>query len=274
MLTLIDEGSGTQLRDDAVVDMTVTGSGPPLLLLHGVEGTAADSEFVSALSADFTVYAPSHPGFGLSPRPNWCDSVDDLAYLYLDWMRAQGLDEVTLVGLQFGGWVAAEIAIRDSSRLSRLVLVDSVGVKVGGREERDIADVFAMPRTELDERMFATPHGRRGDLRLADPDAVLHIARNEEALAVYGWEPYLHNPRLSRWLARVDTPTTVIWGEQDGIVTPDYGRRLAALIPGAAFETVADAGHCAQIDQPSAVAQLITHDKGFLATRGLIAAER
>ncbi|ODU03918.1 MAG: alpha/beta hydrolase [Pseudonocardia sp. SCN 72-86] len=261
MLTLVDSTSGTVVGhadgEDVVLDVATVGSGPTLLMLHGVEGREADSAFVDAVAERFTVVAPSHPGFGLSPRPDWCDTVEDLAYLYLDWIERQDLRDVVLVGLQFGGWLAAEMAVRDCSRLGRLVLVDPVGIKVGGREDRDIADVFAMPRGELDARNHADPAAGPGDLTLAPVETTEHIARNEEALALYGWEPYLHNPRLRRWLPRIHVPTLVVWGAQDGIVSPGYGRAYADAVPGARFEIVDAAGHRAQVEQPDTVATLV-----------------
>ncbi|WP_224404050.1 alpha/beta fold hydrolase [Pseudonocardia sp. ICBG1034] len=261
MLTLVDSASGTVVGraegEDVVLDVRTTGSGPTLLLLHGVEGREADAALVDALAEHYTVIAPSHPGFGLSPRPDWCDTVEDLAYLYLEWLERQDLRDVTLVGLQFGGWLAAEMAVRDCSRLGALALVDPVGIKVGGREDRDIADVFAIAREELDERTFADADAGPGDLSQAPVEDVLHIARNEEALALYGWEPYLHNPRLRRWLPRIHVPTLVAWGAQDGIVSPEYGRAYAASIPGARFELVDGAGHRAQVEQPDTLAKLV-----------------
>lgn len=261
MLTLVDSGSGTVVGraegEDIVLDVHTSGSGPALVLLHGAEGREANDAFIAALAERFTVIAPSHPGFGLSPRPDWCDSVEDLAYLYLEWLERQDLHDTMLVGLQFGGWVAAEMAVRDRSRLGRLTLVDPVGIKVGGREDRDISDVFAISRTELDARHYADPAAGPGDLSQASRDNVLHIARNEEALALYGWEPYLHNPRLQRWLHRIQVPTLVTWGAQDGIVSPDYGRAYADAIPGARFELLDEAGHRAQIEQPDTLAKLI-----------------
>jgi pimeloyl-ACP methyl ester carboxylesterase len=261
MLTLIDSATGTVVGsaegDDVVLDVRTAGAGPTALLLHGAEGAEANAAFVDALAEHFTVLAPSHPGFGLSPRPDWCDSVEDLAYLYLEWLERQDVCDVVLVGLQFGGWVAAEMAVRNTSRLSRLVLVNPVGIKVGGREDRDITDVFAIPRHELDARLYADPAAGPGDLRQAPREQVLHLARNEEALALYGWEPYLHNPRLRRWLSRIHVPTLVAWGAQDGIVSPYYGRAYAAAIRDAQFELLDAAGHRAQIEQPDHLARLI-----------------
>ena len=256
MLTFVDSESGSAVGG-IPLEVLRAGEGAPLLLLHGVEGVPADAEFVSALAGDFSVIAPSHPGFGLSPRPNWVDSVEDLAYLYLQWLRDEDLQDVTIVGLQFGGWVAAEMAVRDTSSISRLVLVDPVGIKPGGREDRDIADIFAMPRTELDARLYADSARGPGDLTQAEEEVVLRLARNEEALAVYGWEPFLHNPHLQRWLHRIDVPTTVVWGDQDGIVSRGYAEAFASAIPGSQFAVVDGAGHCAQIDRPAQVADIV-----------------
>ena len=149
------------------------------------------------------------------------------------------------------------MAVRSTARLSRLVLVDAVGIKPGGREDRNIADVFHMTRAELDRRTFHDVAKGPGDLSAAAQDDVELIARNEEALACFGWDPYLYNPRLLRWLHRVSVPTLIAWGESDGIVTADYGRAYAAAIPGARFEVIPEAGHRPQVEQPARLGALI-----------------
>ncbi len=115
-----------------------------------------------------------------------------------------------------------------------------------------------MSRTELNSRLFADSESGPGDLTQAPREDVLHIARNEEALALYAWEPYLHNPRLRRWLTRIDVPPTIVaWGNKDGIASVDYGRAYAEAIPNARFEVIEDAGHQAQVEQPTILAKLI-----------------
>lgn len=262
-LDLVDADSGVEFGSPGA------GRGVPLearrggdgervaLVLPGAERVAEDAAFLDALAEEFAVVAPSHPGFGRSPRPAWCSSVDDLAYLYLDWLDRSGLTDVTVVGLQFGGWVAMEMAVRSCARISRLVLVDSLGVKLGGPLDRDVVDLFATPHAELDRLTYADPAFALGDLGGAPMDDVLELARNEEALVTYGWEPYLHNPRLTDWMWRIGVPTTVVWGERDGIVSPEHGRGLAARIPGARFELVDAAGHRPQVECPEDVARLV-----------------
>jgi aminoglycoside phosphotransferase (APT) family kinase protein/pimeloyl-ACP methyl ester carboxylesterase len=257
-LDLVDAHSGVEFGLGVHLDARVDGDGSrTALVLPGAERVTENAAFVEALAKDFSVVMPSHPGFGRSPRPEWCSSVDDLAYLYLDWLDRSGLTGVTLVGLQFGGWVAMEMAVRSCARLSRLVLVDSVGVKLGGPLDRDVADLFAAPHTELDRLLYADPGHGLGDLGRAREKDVLEMARNEEALATYGWEPYLHNPRLTHWLRRVAVPALVVWGGRDRVVAPGYGRGLAERIPGARFEQIDQAGHRAQVECPEDVAKLI-----------------
>jgi pimeloyl-ACP methyl ester carboxylesterase len=258
-LDLVDAGSGVEFGHGVHLDARVEGSaGRTALVLPGGERTRENAAFLEALAQDFAVVAPTHPGFGRSPRPDWCSTVDDLAGIYLDWLQRSGQSDVTLVGLQFGGWVALEIAVRRPAQVSRLVLVDAVGVKLGGPTDRDFADIFATPHAELEKLYYADSSSGLGDLGRAGEDDVLEMARNDEALVAYGWDPYLHNPRLRHNIGRIDIPTLVVWGDRDGIVSPRYGRDLTALIPGARFEQITNAGHRAQAEHPAEIATLIT----------------
>ena len=233
------------------------GSGRPLLFLHAAEGFSEDDPFLTALSETHDVLALWHPGFGHAPLPDGWNSVDDLAYFYLDLLDTLGLDDVVLVGASFGGWIAAEMAVRGSSRVSRLVLIDALGIKLGGRTARDIADFHNTDADILESLKWADPAERQPDLTGLDEDAIIAVVRSREAFAHYGWKPYMHNPVLTRWLHRIAVPTLVLWGDQDGIVESDYGRAYAGGIPGAAFETIVNAGHYPQIEQPEKTAEAI-----------------
>jgi pimeloyl-ACP methyl ester carboxylesterase len=96
------------------------------------------------LSQRFRVIAPFHPGFGMRARPEHFRDVGDLAYLYLDWFEQMKLENVLLIGALFGGWIASEIGVRCTHRLSGLVLSGPVGIKVGDRETRDYADFLGV----------------------------------------------------------------------------------------------------------------------------------
>jgi pimeloyl-ACP methyl ester carboxylesterase len=230
------------------------GRGHPLLLLHGMHPLPPDAPVLDLLARHVEVIAPSHPGFGRSPRPDDFDAVDDLVRLYLDVLDALPGDGLTLVGLSFGGWLAAEVAVVGHPRLRRLVLADAVGLKVGDRETADILDVFNASPAEVERRSWHDPERWAPDFDAMSDEALVVHHRDREALCRYAWHPYLHNPRLRRWLPRIAVPTLVLWGESDRIVAPDYGRAYAAAIPGARFELIAGAGHHPALERPETFA--------------------
>ena len=240
------------------IDVAVTrqGSGAPLLLLTNEDGTEAGSKLVDLLAKDFEVIVPDAPGFGASPDDERLTNVDDIAYLYLDLIDHLKLRDVRLVGFSLGGWIAAEMATKSCQNLGRIALVDSYGIKIGGPYDRDIADIYVLPRDDLAARTYGDP-SRAPDFATMDEAAVRVIARNRLATVRYCWEPYMHNPKLLGRLHRISVPTFVVWGEKDGIVTPAYGRAYAAAIPGAVFETMAGAGHLPQLEQPERAAAML-----------------
>ncbi len=226
------------------------GQGRPILFLHPGEGLQSQRPWLDALAADHRVIAPNHPGFGGSALPDWIGTVDDLAYLYLDLAAQLKLDNALLAGACFGGWVAAEMAVRNTARFAGLLLAAPLGIKVGGTLDRDIVDMHAISRTEFMRLAWADPDNGVIDYTKLPDTELAGIARGREALAVFGWKPYMHNPRLKRWLHRIDIPTHLVWGEQDQIVTPAYGEAWKAEIPGASIETIPKAGHYTHWEQP------------------------
>lgn len=233
------------------------GDGPPLLFLHGGDYVLQNRPFLDRLAQRFRVVAPRAPGFGSSPRPAWFRTVHDIAYLYLDLIERLTLDRPLVVGSSFGGWVALEMAVRDPARIGRLVLIDSLGVKFAGREEREFADIYALPAAEVLRRTFADPAAAPDYTRMSDTE-LEDVARDRQATALYGWKPYMHDPALGHWLHRVAAPALVLWGEADGIAAPSHGERLAAALPNAHFSKITGAGHYPQIEQPQAVADAVT----------------
>ena len=225
------------------------GAGPVVLLLHGLQTLHPKAPFLEGLARHATVIAPSHPGFGHSPRPDGFETVYDLVRLYLSVLERQSAP-VTLMGFSFGGWLAAEIAVASSHRLERLILVDPLGIKVSDRETPDILDVFNTSPAEVQRRSWHDPSRWAPDFDALSDEELVVRARNWDALCLYAWHPYMHNPRLRHWLHRIRVPTLLLWGASDGIVTPDYGRAYSALIPGSRFETIAAAGHHPEVEQP------------------------
>ena len=236
------------------VDLEVLrrGTGRPLVLLHGLAPVDPAAPVLDLLAPHAEVIAPTHPGFGHSPRPDDFDTVYDLVRLYLEVLDQLPHDRVALMGLSFGGWLAAEIAATRPHRVEKLLLVDAVGIKVSDRETPDILDVFNTSPSEVQRRSWHDPAKWSPDCDAMSDEALVAHARNRDALCLYAWHPYMHNPQLKRWLPRIGVPTLVLWGASDGIVKPAYGRAYGALIPGARFELIEAAGHHPEIEQPSA----------------------
>ena len=233
------------------------GAGPPLLLLHGLAPVEPDAPVLELLAAHAEILAPTHPGFGHAPRPDDFETVYDLVRLYLDLLDHLAYAKVTLMGLSFGGWLAAEIAATCPHRLDKLVLVGAVGIKVSDRETPDILDLFNTAPAVVERRRWHDPAKWAPDYDAMSDDALVAHARNRDALCLYAWDPYMHNPRLKRWLPRIAVPTLALWGASDGVVKPAYGRAYSALIPGARFEVIEAAGHHPEIEQSVAFAERV-----------------
>jgi pimeloyl-ACP methyl ester carboxylesterase len=184
-------------------------------------------------------------------------TIDDLSYFYLDLLDGLDLTDLTVVGVSLGAWLAAEIAVKSTARISRLVLANAVGVKVGGRETRDIADIFAITEQEYLELTYCDPEiGRRDYKALPDAES-LAAARAREATARFAWNPYFHNPRLKSRLHRIRIQTLFLWGRHDRMLSEAYGRAYCTMIPGARFELMESAGHFPHHEQPKLFAERV-----------------
>ena len=239
------------------VDLLDRGQGRPLLFLHPGIGFDPAAPVFDRLAARGRLIAPTHPGFGASELPKGFDTVDDLAYHTLDLMDELDLRDVTLAGVSLGGWIAAAVAVKSTARISKLVLANAVGVKVSGRETRDIADIFAITEKVFNELAYSDPSIAARDYKTMPDDAVRAVARNRESTARYAWSPYMHDPKLKGRLHRIKIPTLFLWGAADRIVSEQYGRAYSAAIPGARFETIANAGHFPHIEQPDEFARRV-----------------
>jgi pimeloyl-ACP methyl ester carboxylesterase len=237
------------------VRLRTAGGGAPLLVLHHDIGTLDQLPFYEALARRFTLLLPSHPGYDGSERPAWMRSVRDLAVTYQALLAARGLHDVSLVGLGFGGWVAAEMATMAPRGFRRLVLVGPMGIKPAAGEILDQALVsyidyvragFAEPA--VFDRLFSpdppTPQLEQWDL-------------NREMTFRIAWKPYMYNPTLPRLLGGVQTETLVVWGRDDRIVPLSCGEQYARALPGSRLTVVEGAGHFVEMEQPETLAKLI-----------------
>jgi pimeloyl-ACP methyl ester carboxylesterase len=237
--------------------MIERGSGSPLLFLHAENGIEPALAAIDELAKSAHVIAPTHPGFGRSELAPGMRTVDDLSYFYLDLLDQLDLSDLTVVGVGLGAWIAAEIAVKSTARMARLVMANAVGIKVGDRETRDIADIFAITDQEYLEIAYCDPNAGRRDFK-ALPDAeVQAAARAREATARFAWSPYFHNPRLKSRLHRIQIPTLFLWGTHDRMLSEAYGRAFYAMIPGARFQPIERAGHFPDQEQPRIFAEQV-----------------
>jgi len=237
---------------DIELELFEDGQGQPLLFLHGGNGFAPEQPFVPRLAAKRRLIVPSHPGFGTSSLPEWLDSVDDIAHLYLELLDKLNLRETDVVGCSIGGWIAAEMATKAPERIRRLVMVGPVGVKVGPADKLDIPDIFAMPQADAQKMLFHDPAKYTPDPAKMSDEQLAAMFRARETLALLVWEPWMHNPKLKRRLHRAAMPALFIRGASDGLVSDEYLKAYAKLLPNARTMTISAAGHVPQIEQPEA----------------------
>jgi pimeloyl-ACP methyl ester carboxylesterase len=236
------------------------GSGTPLLFLHGSGGIDAWLPWMDALAAKHDLIVPDHPGWGRSDTPEWFDNIHDLAYFYLDFIEALGLDHVHIVGNSIGGWIACEMAVRSTKHIATLTLVDPAGLRVIGVQRFDIflASHEAHTRALFFDQTYA-------DKRLAAPlegDQLDRHLKNRYASARVGWQPRLYDPHLAKWLHRIDVPTLVLWGEHDHIFPVAMLDEFVRLIPGSTGTVFPKCGHLPHIECTTAFADTVN---GFIA---------
>ena len=239
----------THTVEGAQVSVLRGGSGPPLLFLHGSDAFTEWQPFMAELAGRFDVIVPDHPGFGRSSTPPWLDTIGDLAHFYRAFIAALGLRDVILAGHGIGGWVACELALRDTRDLRALVLVDAAGLPL----TEDGVDTFMLSPDALVKASYA-------DVRHAPADDAFRAQQPKNALmtARVAWRPRFYDPQLTKWLHRLELPALILWGDRDAVFPPRQADTFAAAIPGARKAIISAAGHLPHIEQPQAFAGAVT----------------
>jgi pimeloyl-ACP methyl ester carboxylesterase len=232
------------------------GSGDPLLVLHQDIGSPASLPFYDLLARTFTVYRPSHPGYEGSDRPDWLRNVRDVAVMYQSLLAERGLTGVSLLGLGFGGWIAAEMATMAPAAFRRLVLVGAMGILPAAGEILDQALVSYVEYVRAgfeDAGTFERIWGAEPPVSQLEQWDL-----NREMTFRIAWKPYMYNPSLPHLLGGVRAPALVVWGRRDRIVPLECGERYAKALPKARLAVVEGAGHFVEMEQPDAVGKLVT----------------
>lgn len=233
------------------VEAEYLGNGPPLIFLHGEDGFEINSSLVSRLAHKFHIIAPRLPGFGKTQLQDNIRNIDDVSYIWLDLLDRLDVKDAVILGFSVGGWLALEMATKNTSRMACMVLTGSVGVKFGGAYDRDIEDIyFHEAKTVRSMRFVDAEKDPHYDLTGLSKGEALALARSREAIAKICWKPYFHNPSLRQRLNRVNIPAQVIWGGKDRMTLPKYGRALAKALPDANFAAIPGSAHFPHIEQP------------------------
>jgi pimeloyl-ACP methyl ester carboxylesterase len=219
--------------------------------------------FMTQLAERYDVIVPDHPGFGQSDLPKWLDNIHDLAYFYLDFIEALGLKDLHLVGGSLGGWIACELAIRQTAPLKTLTLVAPAGVRLAGTRK---LDTFLMSPEALTRALFFDQ--TLADAILAQPPSDERMEtqlKNQYSFARVAWQPRLFDPHLAKWLHRIDIPTLIVWGDSDRLIPPAYAAEFARLIPETQTEIIAQCGHLPQFEKTAQFVSVLTR---FIEQKG------
>ena len=225
----------------------------PVLFLHGAGGVAAWTPFFDALAEGRRLLVPDHPGFGMSPDAEHLRDMPDYAMFYLDVLDALDLRDVHVVGHSLGGWLAAEMAIRNENRVRSWSLIAPAGIRLRGQP---MADIFIWSQEEAVRNLF---HDQAyADQMLAQeptPEQLDIMLRNRYAFAKLAWQPRGYNPALAKWLHRITRPTTIVWGRDDRLLPAAYANLWSEHLPHATVELLDRCGHLPVIEQAEATAQ-------------------
>jgi pimeloyl-ACP methyl ester carboxylesterase len=250
----------------ATMQVLKGGSGAPLLALHGAGGSPGWLPYHQALAQQFTVYAPSHPGYDRSSRPDWISSMNDMAHFYRQFIEELGLAPVHLMGFSMGGWLAAELTAMCPPYVQSLILVDAAGIKP---QVGEIAEILMVsPETTKKLRFYdpaQVPDYETLVNRQLTPEEQDMQWRNREMTSRLCWKPYFHNPKLPAYLRGVKIPTLIVWGKQDAIVPVNCGELYQQALANATLHVIDRCGHSPGLEKPQEFVRAV---REFLVKRG------
>jgi pimeloyl-ACP methyl ester carboxylesterase len=244
-------------QNRVATDVEISGSGPPLVWLHGPWGLAPDRAFVARLAATHTVHAPRFPGTtkGDEEAVHALDSWLDLVVYHGELIDRLALATPVVVGHSFGGLMAAELAAAAPHAVGRLVLIDPVGL---WRDDLPVKNWMVLNDVERRPSLFADPAGAAAARFFALPsdqaeriDTLAQAIWAQACTGKFVWP--IPDRGLKGRIHRIAAPTLVIWGKADRIIAPEYAQEFATGIAGARVELIDGAGHLPHLEQADAV---------------------
>jgi pimeloyl-ACP methyl ester carboxylesterase len=258
----LSQGGGTPETVSIAGKATVimhSGEGTPFVYLHSTLGESfLWLPFYQAWAKKFRVLVPTHPGFGKSGGFDQIDTIEDMAFHYIEMLDDLGLEEVALGGVSLGGWIAAEVAVRWPERVKRLWIADAPGLWV---DEEPLPDMFRLMQDKngLRELLFHDPQSYMAKMVIQDdPDEEKMLAAYQAltVLARLVWErPY--DPKLAGRLHRVQCPTLLVWGENDRLVPKAYGEAYKKYLPHAELKLIPNCGHLPMFEREAEFVDIV-----------------
>jgi pimeloyl-ACP methyl ester carboxylesterase len=236
------------------------GEGPPFVYLHSTLGESMMwFPFYQAWAKKFRVLVPTHPGFGKSEGFDQIDTIEDMAFHYVELFDALGLDEVILGGVSLGGWIAAEFACRWPERVKKLWIADAPGLWAEGKPPADLFRIM-QDRDKLRELLFHEPRSSMATLVIkekADEEGMLAAYQALTVLARLCWErPY--DPKLAGRLHRVQCPVLLLWGDDDRLIPPAHGEEYKKHLPQAELRLIPKCGHMPMFEREAELVGAVT----------------
>lgn len=254
------------------VTYTDSGTGQPVLLLHGGAGPFSVAGLAAQLSAaHYRVIVPVHPGFDGTARPAGLSTMAGLAAVYASLLRELDLTGVCVIGNSIGGWVAAELALAESaapgSPVGSVILVDAAGLLIDGAP---VPDFFSLSMDQVAELSYYDPDAFRIDPAALPPERAAAMTANRGALHDYAGTA-MADPGLRDRLPAITLPVLVVWGAADRMIPAEHGKAYADGIPGAQLRIISKAGHLPQLETPE---ELLAAVREFTAQAGQAQAGR
>lgn len=219
-----------------------------ILYLRSEESIPGDQAFEDALAKHYNLIIPDTPGFGASDNPDWFRAMGDIAYFYLDFLAALDLEAIHIIGASMGGWIGAEIAVRDPTRIASLSMLAPLGVRQPGHS---YGDVFLWTPEENIRHMFTDQALAEKFLQAEQTtETTGALLKDRYATARIGWAPRFHNPELQRWLHRISIPTLLLWGADDKIAPPAMAQAWQEGLPDSRLITLPQCGHLPHMECP------------------------
>ena len=234
------------------------GSGDALLVLHDEMGQPGWMQLHEELARNYTVYAPSLPGFGVTDRLDWVMNVRDIATWTLWAMEDMGLSSPNVLGFSLGGWLAAEMATQNPQAFNKMALAAPAGILPPTGEILDMFLIVSKEFITAGVHDLSTPEFQSVCPDEPTPEQVESWETAREEACRLTWRPYMHDRSLPYRLGRLKSlPSLIVWGRNDEVVPQSAGEVYNSSITGSRLVTLENCGHRIDVEKSGELAGLL-----------------